>query len=60
LPVRFRHIDELSALPAHGDHRDPFDRMLIEQALDEDLSMVGSDTRFMSRNCVTAPSQSRL
>ncbi len=46
LPVRFRHIDELSALPAHGDHRDPFDRMLIAQALAEDLSMVSSDTRF--------------
>ena len=46
LPVRFRHIDELSALPAHGDHRDPFDRMLIAQALAEDLSVVSSDTRF--------------
>jgi len=42
LPVRFRHIDELSALPVHGDHRDPFDRMLIAQALAEDLWMVSS------------------
>ncbi len=46
LSVRFRHVDELSVLPTHGDHRDPFDRMLIAQALAEELSMVSSDTRF--------------
>jgi PIN domain nuclease of toxin-antitoxin system len=46
LPIRFRHLDELSALPEHDDHRDPFHRMLIAQALAEDLSMVSSDTRF--------------
>jgi PIN domain nuclease of toxin-antitoxin system len=46
LPLRFRHTDELSGLPAQGDHRDPFDRMLIAQALAGDLSMVSSDTRF--------------
>lgn len=46
LPVRFRRLDELSALPMSGEHRDPFDRMPISQALAEDLSMVSSDTRF--------------
>ena len=46
LPVRFRHLDKLSSLAIYQDHRDPFDRMLIAQALAEDLSMVSSDTRF--------------
>jgi PIN domain nuclease of toxin-antitoxin system len=46
LPVRFRHLDELSRLPIRDDHRDPFDRMLIAQELAEELEIVTSDTRF--------------
>ena len=46
LPIRFQHMDKLAALPENGDHRDPFDRMLISQALAEDLSIVSSDQRF--------------
>jgi PIN domain nuclease of toxin-antitoxin system len=46
LPIKFKHLNELSHLPAYEDHRDPFDRMLISQALAEDLSIVTSDTRF--------------
>jgi PIN domain nuclease of toxin-antitoxin system len=46
LPVRFRHLDELSGLATYEDHRDPFDRMLIAQSLAEGLSIVSSDTRF--------------
>jgi PIN domain nuclease of toxin-antitoxin system len=46
LPVGFRHLDELSRLPIRDDHRDPFDRMLIAQALAEDLEIVTSDRRF--------------
>ena len=47
LPIRFQHMDKLAALPAKEDHRDPFDRMLISQALAEDLSIVSSDQRFV-------------
>jgi len=46
LPVRFQHLEALSALPEQGNHRDPFARMLIAQALAEDLSIVSSDQRF--------------
>jgi PIN domain nuclease of toxin-antitoxin system len=46
LPVGFRHLDELSRLPIRDDHCDPFDRMLIAQALAEDLEIVTSDRRF--------------
>ena len=46
LPINFKHLDELSRLPLYKNHRDPFGRMLIAQAIAEDLSMVSSDTRF--------------
>jgi PIN domain nuclease of toxin-antitoxin system len=39
-----RHGRKLSELPLH--HRDPFDRMLIAQALEEGLTVVTSDARF--------------
>ena len=35
LPIKFKHLNELSHLPSYEDHRDPFDRMLIAQALAE-------------------------
>lgn len=46
LPIKFKHLNELSGLPFYEDHRDPFDRMLIAQALAEDVSIITSDTRF--------------
>ena len=46
LPIKFKHLNEFSNLPFHEDHKDPFDRMLIAQALAEDLSIATSDTRF--------------
>ena len=44
LPVSVRHGDLLRSLPAH--HPDPFDRMLIAQALDEGLTILTSDRAF--------------
>jgi PIN domain nuclease of toxin-antitoxin system len=46
LPITFQHLDELSRLPLYTNHRDPFDRLLIAQAITEDLSIVSSDVRF--------------
>lgn len=45
LPVKLSHIDALYSIQAY-DHRDPFDRMLIAQALAEDVAIVSSDQRF--------------
>jgi PIN domain nuclease of toxin-antitoxin system len=42
LPVTFRHTSTAVSLPMH--HRDPFDRMLIAQALCEKLMIVTHDT----------------
>lgn len=41
LPVRLRHAHRLLDLPWH--HRDPFDRVLVAQALDEGLILVSKD-----------------
>jgi PIN domain nuclease of toxin-antitoxin system len=44
LPVTVRHGDLLRDLPRH--HGDPFDRLLIVQALDEGLTILTSDRAF--------------
>jgi len=44
LPISLRHGQVAGALP--GPHRDPFDRMLIAQAMIEDLVLVSNETPF--------------
>jgi PIN domain nuclease of toxin-antitoxin system len=44
LPVRVPHILALSTLPPH--HRDPFDRILIAQAITEELILLSKDRTF--------------
>jgi PIN domain nuclease of toxin-antitoxin system len=44
LPVTMQHTERLYALPLH--HKDPFDRMIIVQALEERCAVVTSDERF--------------
>ncbi len=44
LPVAAEHIYELDNLPFH--HKDPFDRLLIAQAIVENYSLVTDDTNF--------------
>jgi len=47
-PLSFaRDIDAvlaLDALPFH--HKDPFDRLLIAQSIEEDLTLVSADSQF--------------
>ncbi len=44
LPATVRHGDLLRDLPLH--HGDPFDRLLIVQALDEGLTILTADRAF--------------
>ncbi len=44
LQIGLGHITCLETLPLH--HRDPFDRLLIAQALQEPLTLVSIDTAF--------------
>ena len=38
------HLDRLAGLPHH--HRDPFDRLMIAQALEEDWEVISSDDQW--------------
>lgn len=44
LPIELAHVAAVESLPLH--HRDPFDRLLIAQALIEDLTLVSADSQF--------------
>ena len=46
LPLHFRHIQRLGKLPPL--HRDPFDRMLVAQALADDLTLVTRDRKILA------------
>lgn len=41
LPIEFRHVAKVETLPFH--HRDPFDRLLVGQALVEKMTIVSVD-----------------
>lgn len=44
LPIEYKHVVALNQLPFH--HKDPFDRLLIAQAIAEDFTLVSADSRF--------------
>ncbi len=41
LPISAKHLDTVQTLPYH--HRDPFDRLIVAQALTEDLTLLSHD-----------------
>ena len=44
LDINLDHIDVVAALPLH--HRDPFDRLLVAQAMVERLPILSADSAF--------------
>ena len=44
VPITVAHAAILTTLPHH--HRDPFDRLLIAQAMAEGLTVIGADAAF--------------
>lgn len=44
LSIEFSHILALDGLPPH--HKDPFDRVIIAQAITEDMTVVTADPKF--------------
>lgn len=44
LPITFNHTLKLIDLPLH--HRDPFDRLIIAQALAENMAVITRDEKF--------------
>jgi PIN domain nuclease of toxin-antitoxin system len=44
LPISLAHVAAVADLPFH--HRDPFDRLIAAQALEEEMAVVSSDPVF--------------
>jgi len=44
LPILLEHVLRLESLPVH--HRDPFDRIILAQALEERIPIVSVDAKF--------------
>ncbi len=53
LPIEGAHALAAGALPPH--HRDPFDRMIVAQALLEGLTVVTRDPRFAQYGAAVLP-----
>lgn len=49
LPIEIAHIEKAVGLPRH--HKDPFDRLLVGQALVEGLTVLGNDAIFEKYGC---------
>ena len=48
LGIEPRHLQSLETLPAISDHKDPFDRLLLSQAIADELIIISSDRHFPS------------
>ena len=46
LPIEPRHAARVAVLPFPRGHKDPFDRLLIAQAIVESLPIIGRDIAF--------------
>lgn len=46
IDIEIDHLSRLSSLPLH--HRDPFDRLIISQSLEENYPVIGRDNKFDS------------
>lgn len=46
LPLTVAHLETLEDLAYQEKHRDPFDRLIISQAITENLTVISSDTHF--------------
>ncbi len=45
LAITSEHAEAVAALPAHADHADPFDRIMIAQALHEGIPLLSADPK---------------
>ncbi len=48
LPIEFNHYIEILTLPFH--HKDPFDRIIIAQAIQEKMPVISCDGNFPTYN----------
>jgi PIN domain nuclease of toxin-antitoxin system len=46
LPVSGDHTEEVASLPLYADHADPFDRIMVAQALREAMPLLTADPKL--------------
>lgn len=46
MPIENEHINAYSLIDLIEDHRDPFDRLIIATALDENMPVISADEKF--------------
>ena len=45
-PITEKHLQTFAELPLSADHRDPFDRLIIAQAISDRATLMSSDKKF--------------
>lgn len=45
-PVTEKHLEAMTKLPLRKDHHDPFDRLIIAQAIADNIEIITSDHQF--------------
>ncbi len=46
LPIKNTHISAYESIPLFPEHRDPFDRLILATAMDEDFYVISADENF--------------
>ena len=46
LPITVKYLEKYVDLPQISNHKDPFDRLIIATAIDENLQMITADEKF--------------
>jgi PIN domain nuclease of toxin-antitoxin system len=46
IPVEPSEAVALAVLPFHGNHHDPFDRLLVVQAIERNLTLISPDDKI--------------
>ena len=46
LDLKTKHLEAYTKIPLKGNHRDPFDRLLLATALSENLANISADENF--------------
>lgn len=47
IPISELHLQKFSNLPLYKDHTDPFDRLIVAQAICDRIPLVSSDHKFL-------------
>ena len=46
VPITEKHLQTYAALPLYSDHRDPNDRIIVAQAITDQVPLISSDRKF--------------